>query len=138
VLAYLIAVARHWLDAKQDIEAQLRYFNSILVQNTRTTLKNYELVLRGLGSELIAQGALHEPSRGRELIERMKAIDPGMAGLGLARPDGQLVLVSGVPDGSPCPICWSSRYRATASSPASVPAISSSAGRTTWRRCSAG
>jgi len=103
VLAYLIAVARHWLDAKQDIEAQLRYFNSILVQNTRTTLKNYELVLRGLGSELIAQGALHEPSRGRELIERMKAIDPGMAGLGLARPDGQLVLVSGVPDGQPLP-----------------------------------
>ncbi|MBS0329111.1 MAG: PAS domain S-box protein, partial [Proteobacteria bacterium] len=103
VLAYFIAVTRHWFDAKRDIEAQLRYFNSILVQNTRTTLKNYELVLRGLGSELIAQGALQSPSRGRELIERMKSIDPGMAGLGLARPDGQLVLVSGVPDGKPLP-----------------------------------
>src|SRR3569623_266641 len=103
VLAYFIAVTRHWFDAKQDIEAQLRYFNSILVQNTRTTLKNYELVLRGLGSELIAQGALQSPFRGRELIERMKSIDPGMAGLGLARPDGQLVLVSGVPDGKPLP-----------------------------------
>lgn len=103
VLAYLFAVIRHGFDAKQDIEAQLRYFNSILVQNTRTTLKNYELVLRGLGSELIAQGALQSPSRGRELIERLKAIDPGMAGLGLARPDGQLVLVSGVPDGEPLP-----------------------------------
>lgn len=103
VLAYFIAVTRHWFDAKRDIEAQLRYFNSILVQNTRTTLKNYELVLRGLGSELIAQGALQSPSLGRELIERMKSIDPGMAGLGLARPDGQLILVSGVPDGKPLP-----------------------------------
>ena len=98
-----MAIARHWVDAKQDAETQLRYFNSILVQNTRTTLKNYELVLRGLGSELIAQGALQSPARGRELIERMKSIDPGMAGLGLARPDGQLVLVSGIRDGTPLP-----------------------------------
>ena len=103
VLAYFIVVARHWVDAKQDAETQLRYFNSILVQNTRTTLKDYELILRGLGSELIAQGALQSPARGRELIERMKSIDPGMAGLGLARPDGQLVLVSGIPDGTPLP-----------------------------------
>lgn len=103
VLAYFIAIARHWVDAKRAAEMQLRYFNSILVQNTRATLKNYELVLRGLGSELIAQGALQSPSRGRELIERMKSIDPGMAGLGLARPDGQLILVSGVPDGKPLP-----------------------------------
>ncbi|HEY9146018.1 MAG TPA: EAL domain-containing protein [Thiobacillus sp.] len=103
VLAYFMAIARHWVDAKQDAETQLRYFNGILVQNTRTTLKNYELVLRGLGSELVAEGALQSPARGRTLIERMKSIDPGMAGLGLARPDGQLVLVSGIEDGQPLP-----------------------------------
>ncbi|MBI3431243.1 MAG: EAL domain-containing protein [Hydrogenophilales bacterium] len=103
VLAYFLAIARHWIDVKQDAETQLRYFNGILVQNTRTTLKNYELVLQGLGSELVAEGALQSPARGRELIERMKSIDPGMAGLGLARPDGQLVLVSGIRDGQPLP-----------------------------------
>lgn len=103
VLAYLIAVAWHWIAAKRDAETQLHYFNSTLVQNTRTTLKNYELVLRGLGNELVAAGALQSPARGRELIERMKSIDPGMVGLGLARPDGQLVLVSGIPDGRPLP-----------------------------------
>lgn len=103
VLAYLMAVAWHWIAAKRDAETQLHYFNSTLVQNTRTTLKNYELVLRGLGNELVAVGALQSPARGRELIERMKSIDPGMVGLGLASPDGQLVLVSGVPDGKPLP-----------------------------------
>ncbi len=103
VLAYFIVVARHWVDAKENAETELRYFNSTLVQNTRTTLKNHELLLRGLGSELVAEGALQSPARGRALIERMKAIDPGMAGLGLARPDGQLVLVSGIPDGAPLP-----------------------------------
>jgi len=103
VLAYVMAIARHWVDAKHDAGMELRYFNSMLVQGTRTTLKNYELVLWGLGSELVAQGALQSPARGRELIDRMKSIDPGMAGLGLARPDGQLVLVSGIPDGTPLP-----------------------------------
>ncbi len=103
VLAYFIVVVRHWVDAKEDAETQLHYFNSTLVQDTRTTLKNYDLLLRGLGSELVAEGALQSPARGRTLIERMKSIDPGMAGLGLARPDGQLVLVSGIPDGTPLP-----------------------------------
>lgn len=45
VLAYFMAIARHWVDAKQDAETQLRYFNGILVQNTRTTLKNFESVI---------------------------------------------------------------------------------------------
>jgi diguanylate cyclase (GGDEF)-like protein/PAS domain S-box-containing protein len=103
VLAYLIAVVQQGMEAKQEAETRLLYIKSTLVQNTRTTLKNYEQVLRGLGSELVAQGALQSPERGRELIERMEAIDPGMAGFGLARPDGQLILVSGIPDGSPLP-----------------------------------
>jgi diguanylate cyclase (GGDEF)-like protein/PAS domain S-box-containing protein len=103
VLAYLFAVIQDWVEAKREAEARLLYIRSTLVQNTRTTLKNYELVLRGLGSELVAQGALQSPARGRELIERMESIDPGMVGFGLARPDGQLVLISGIPDGTDLP-----------------------------------
>lgn len=103
VLTYLIAVFWHWADARRDAETQLRYINSILVQNTRTTLKNYELVLESAGSELVAAGALENPERGRALAERLHAIDPGMTGFGLARPDGQLVLVSGVASGQPLP-----------------------------------
>ncbi len=103
VLSYLVAVVWHWSDARRDAENQLRYINSILVQNTRTTLKNYEQVLNSAGNELIAAGALETPARGRMLIDRLEAADPGMAGFGLARPDGQLVLVSSVPDGAPLP-----------------------------------
>jgi diguanylate cyclase (GGDEF)-like protein/PAS domain S-box-containing protein len=98
LLTYLLAIVWNGIEAKRDAEVQLRYIRSTLVENTRTTLRNYELVLRGLGSELVEQGALATPARGRALIERMGSIDPGMAGLGLARADGQLVLVSGVPD----------------------------------------
>ncbi len=103
VLAYLIAVVQQGFEAKHEAETRLLYVKSTLVQNTRATLKSFEQVLRGLGSELVAQGALQSPEHGRELIERMESIDPGMAGFGLARPDGQLVLVSGIPDGTPLP-----------------------------------
>jgi diguanylate cyclase (GGDEF)-like protein/PAS domain S-box-containing protein len=68
----------------------------MLVQGVRSTMKTHELVLLGLGGELVALGALQQPEKGRNLIERMKSIDPGIAGFGLARPDGQLVLVSNV------------------------------------------
>jgi PAS domain S-box-containing protein len=103
VLTYLIAVSWHWTDVRRDAEAQLRYINSILVQNTRATLKNYELVLESAGSELVAAGALDKPERGRALAERLRAIDPGMVSFGLARPDGQFVLLSGVASGQPLP-----------------------------------
>jgi diguanylate cyclase (GGDEF)-like protein/PAS domain S-box-containing protein len=103
VLAYLVTVARIGLDARRDARTELLYIKSTLVQTTRTALKNYELVLHGLGSELVALGALQSPARGRALIERMASIDSGMAGFGLARPDGQLVLVSGIADGTLLP-----------------------------------
>jgi diguanylate cyclase (GGDEF)-like protein/PAS domain S-box-containing protein len=93
---YLGAVALLWQETLNGTRSTLDYINSTLAQGVRTTLKGHELVLRGLGGELLALGTLDEPERGRMLIERMQAIDPGMAGFGLARADGQLVLVSGV------------------------------------------
>jgi len=96
VAAYLIAVAYIGYDTLADLRGDLAFTNSMLVQAVRATLNSHELVLRGLGGELVAQGALTRPERGRRLIERMRRIDPGMVGFGLAGPDGQLVLVSGV------------------------------------------
>ncbi len=57
-----------------DTRSPLGYINSMLVQGVRTTLKGHELVLRGLGGQLISLGALDEPERGRALIERMREI----------------------------------------------------------------
>lgn len=103
VLVYSIAIFQSWRETMHDVKSSLKYISSLLVQATRATFKSNELILRGLGSELLEQGALTKPENGRLLIERMKAIDPGMAGFGLARPDGQLVLVSGVKAGVKLP-----------------------------------
>ncbi|KAB2325557.1 EAL domain-containing protein [Betaproteobacteria bacterium SCN1] len=103
LIAYCGAVARHWIETRRDAEASLHYLNTTLVQNTRTTLRNYGLILRGIGTELVEKGTLDTPENGLALFERIRSIDPGMAGFGLARTDGQLILVSGIPPGAPLP-----------------------------------
>jgi diguanylate cyclase (GGDEF)-like protein/PAS domain S-box-containing protein len=102
-IAYLVSVYAIWLESVRDTRIQLTHLSAALAQGARTTLKQHELLLRGLGSELLIQGALEQPERGRALIERMRDIDAGMAGFGLARSDGQLVLVSQVPAGHALP-----------------------------------
>lgn len=102
-VVYIASMAYVWHLVLRDTEESLKHINSMLTQGVRTTLKGQELVLRGLGKELLEMGALENPENGRLTMERMKAFDPSMAGFGLARPDGQLVLVSGVEPGQPLP-----------------------------------
>jgi len=101
--AYLAALLQNWRNAYNDTQTSLTHINSMLVQGVHSTMKSHELVLLGLGGELVARGVLQQPEKGRQLIDRMKAIAPGIAGFGLARPDGQLVLVSNVTDSASLP-----------------------------------
>lgn len=96
IVAYLCVVAYLWHQTLAKTRDDLSYINSFLVQAVRTTLKNHEVILRGLGEELLAEGALIDPENGRPLMARMQKIDPGIIGFGLARPDGQMILVSNV------------------------------------------
>lgn len=94
--AFALSVYQTWRETIRDTESKLEYIAGLLAQATHSTLKANEQVLRGLGTELLKLNALDEPEKGRALIERIKSLDAGMVGFGLARPDGQLVLVSGV------------------------------------------
>ena len=100
---YVISVYYAWERTLDNTETNLSQINSMLAQGVRSTLKAHELILRGFGEELIARGALKSPENGRDFIEHMHTIDPGIAGYGLARPDGQLLLVSTVKPGVPLP-----------------------------------
>lgn len=102
-LFYAAAAWYVWTLNIRDIRVSMDHINSTLAQGVRTTFKGHELILRGFGSELVSLGALVDPEKGRPLIERMNSIDPGIAGFGLARTDGQLVLVSGIGPGQTLP-----------------------------------
>jgi len=92
-----------WQEALKDTEQELVYTNSLLSQATRSVLSQHESSLRLLGHRLVEAGTLAHPEAGRAIIDAMPTFDPNMAGWGLARSNGQLVIISGVPTGTPLP-----------------------------------
>jgi len=78
------------------VEDELTYVNRLLVEGMRGTLIAQESRLRMLGEQLLRLDIASDPENGRDLIEEMRRLDDGMVGFGLARADGQLVLVSGL------------------------------------------
>ena len=92
-----------WNHIHERSEAELRFLDRLLIQTTREIFTYHESMLHVLGERLQEAGALEQPERGRALIDQMLRLNPAMAGFGLARADGQLVLVSGVPAGVSLP-----------------------------------
>ena len=103
MVVYAGALFTLWRETVDAFSKDLRHHVSLLSQSVRITAKHHESILVTIGAELVAQGALQDPEKGRALIERLRSIDPGFVGYGLARQDGQLMLVSTVPAGRPLP-----------------------------------
>ena len=92
-----------WQAAEREALDSLYYINQQLAQSTRATFIKHETILRVVGEELLRVGILEEPESGRALIEDIGKTDPGMVGFGFIRPDGQLLLASGIPPERPLP-----------------------------------
>lgn len=103
VAVYGVTLVMLWRETVNDFERELKHHVSLLSQSVRMTVKHHEAILVGMGGELVAQGTIEEPENGRALIERMHDVDRGFVGFGLARTDGQLVLVSTLPEGTRLP-----------------------------------
>jgi len=102
-LGFLIYALSTWEKARQDTSLELAHLNRLLTQTTHEVLNHYESVLRILGERLLESGTDQNPENGRTLLETLIRINKGLAGYGLARPDGQLLIVSGIPEGKPLP-----------------------------------
>jgi diguanylate cyclase len=102
-LGFIIYALSTWEKARQDTSIELAHLNRLLTQTTHEVLNHYETVLRILGERLLESGADQNPENGRALLETLIRINTGLAGYGLARPDGQLMIVSGVPEGENLP-----------------------------------
>jgi len=92
-----------WFAVKNQKQNELKAVNKIVSQSILNTLIKHESTLSILGERLIDLGALSKPENGRSLIEHMLVTDPGMGGFGLARLDGQLILVTRLKQGTPLP-----------------------------------
>lgn len=96
VFSIFYVIQLHW-SARDRLVTELKHRNELIVEGTRASLLGLESLLKTIGKDLVSVGALEVPQSGRWLIESTAAGALPMAGYGLAKVDGQLVLVSGVP-----------------------------------------
>jgi len=101
--AFLSYAYSSWREVHNDLDTELSYLNRILNKSTNDILSHYESVLRILGDRLIEAGAGIEPEKGRYLLDELIRVNPELAGYGLARNDGQLLIVSAIPAGEKLP-----------------------------------
>ncbi|MDT8386841.1 MAG: EAL domain-containing protein [Thiogranum sp.] len=92
-----------WVQAEREARDTLFYINQQIAQSTRATFIKYDTILRVVGQELLRVGALENPEAGRRIIEDVAIADQGMVGFGFVRPDGQILLVNGIPAGKSLP-----------------------------------
>ncbi|WP_295006437.1 response regulator [uncultured Dechloromonas sp.] len=102
-LIFLYTSYELWQQTVDEVRKEVIHVTSMLAQSVRMTAASQEASLQAFGMELVAKGTLANPENGRAMIERIRAVDLGIAGYGLARTDGQLILVSGVKAGTPLP-----------------------------------
>ena len=98
ILTYL-----SWLNIKKEHLLGLKHINRIVMQSELSTFHHQESLLKILGKNLLNQNVEKNPENGRAVIEEMMNINKGMSGFGLARNDGQLIIVSKIPKGEKLP-----------------------------------
>ncbi|MCP5407308.1 MAG: EAL domain-containing protein [Chromatiaceae bacterium] len=103
LIGYAAYAANDWLEVRSQVESDLNHINRLIGQTIESTIQHHETVLKILGQRFLDIDAASYPERGRSLIEELIRVNPAMAGFGLAQPDGQLLIVSGVPEGKPLP-----------------------------------
>lgn len=90
VLGYMI-----WLNIKSNAHQELVYSNSLMSSAVKSTLHKNESLLKILGLRLVELGALEKQTpKALELVNDLLKGNPELAGVGLANPQGQLVLTS--------------------------------------------
>jgi len=103
IIVFIIISYLEWLSNKNKFVQELSYLNKITAQNTLSSLRFQESTLKILGKYLLNIDAQSNPEAGRIVIEEMISINKGLVAFGLARYDGQLILVSGLPKGRKLP-----------------------------------
>ncbi|HFD81090.1 MAG TPA: EAL domain-containing protein [Gammaproteobacteria bacterium] len=103
VIAFVFYAYHSWQGIRREAATELKFISQLLSRTTDEVFSHHSSVLRILGERLREVDALHHPERGRQLVDELLQLNPEIAGFGLSRPDGQLVLVSAVSAGTELP-----------------------------------
>ncbi|MCA1908846.1 MAG: EAL domain-containing protein [Magnetospirillum sp.] len=84
----------YWSE-RERIETGLKHQSAIATEATRISFSGLEALLNTVGLDLVAKGAIDHPERGETHLSRIAKSPLNVVAYGLAKPDGQLVLISG-------------------------------------------
>ena len=103
LLGFIIYAVHTWLEVTRQTEKELNYVDGLFRNAIESTFQYHESVLKILGQRLLEVDVRNHPERGLSLVDELMEVNPAMAGFGLAEPNGQLLLVSGIEPGKPLP-----------------------------------
>lgn len=103
LIGFISYAVSSWIDVRKQVESDLNHINRLFSQSIESAFLHHETVLKILGLRFLDIDAGNYPERGRGLIDDLMEVNPAMAGFGLSQPNGQLLLVSGIPAGKPLP-----------------------------------
>lgn len=83
-----------WQDIKSDAAIQQTNTNKLIANSIANYLDKYEVFLSVAGSRLIAILSRDETSEAKQIIEKIMLEHTELSGLGLASPNGELILTS--------------------------------------------
>ncbi len=92
-----------WNSTKNKYIEQISNINRITLQNTLSAFHFQESTLKILGKNLLSIDAYNYPEFGRKTVEEMIEVNKGLVAFGLAKYNGQLILVSNIPAGKKLP-----------------------------------
>jgi len=103
LVGFIIYAVHTWLEVTRQTEKELNYVDGLFRNAIESTFQHHESVLKILGQRLLEVDTRKDPQRGLALVDELMEVNPAMAGFGLAEPNGQLLLVSGIEPGKPLP-----------------------------------
>ena len=103
VILFAFIAYHEYADIKHKYNVELTNINETTTRNIVSSFRYEESTLNILGKELLSIDAYNYPEKGRLLIEEIININKGLVAFGLAKYNGQLILVSTLPKGSKLP-----------------------------------
>jgi diguanylate cyclase (GGDEF)-like protein len=96
-IATSVLVWSSWIEVKEKATLELAYVNKMVTNSFTSDLHQNETLLRLLGERLLEVNVLEHPDKAQTLLHHPLESNPNLAAFGVARTDGQLILVSYVP-----------------------------------------
>ncbi|RXK11905.1 hypothetical protein CP965_12040 [Halarcobacter mediterraneus] len=110
VISALLIFYYEWLINKNQYAQNIINFNKISVQNSISSFRSQESILKILGENLLELDTLNKPENGRKLIDDMKKVNKGLVAFGLSKYNGDLVLVSNMENNKALPNLLTNKY----------------------------